>query len=186
MYSFVKKTRTMDVLLLVIGYVPLFVVISLLVLKARRKGEENSAVLPEKRRELILEDDASSSREFEMEDLRDRLCDLMERERLYLNPNIRVNDVAERLLTNKSYLAQTIRVKFNKNFCQLVHYYRVKEAMRLYAKNPEENIAELSRKVGFNSMTTFTSAFSRNTGFTPADWCRQFKRKNSEKRSREQ
>lgn len=126
----------------------------------------------------VLEDEGVSLKEFEMEDLKDRLCDLMERERLYLNPNIRVSDVAERLYTNKSYLSQAIRTKLNKNFCQLVHSYRVKEAMRLYSQNQEMSIVDLCKKVGFNSMATFTSAFSRNTGCTPADWCRQYKRQS--------
>ncbi|MBQ3941286.1 MAG: AraC family transcriptional regulator, partial [Bacteroidales bacterium] len=56
----------------------------------------------------------------------------------------------------------------NKNFCQLVHYYRVREAMRIYAQHPDLTITQLSRRVGFNSMTTFNTAFGRNTGYTPA------------------
>ena len=90
-------------------------------------------------------------------------------------------DLAERLYTNKNYLAQTIKLKLNKNFCQLVHYYRVREAMRLYAQNPELTITQLCRRVGFNSMTTFNTAFGRNTGFTPAEWCKEFRKRNESK-----
>ena len=107
--------------------------------------------------------------------------DQFEREKLYLNPDIRVGDLAERLYTNKSYLAQTIKLKLNKNFCQLVHYYRVREAMRVYAQNPELTITQLCRRVGFNSMTTFNTAFGRNTGFTPAEWCKEYRKRNEAK-----
>lgn len=129
----------------------------------------------------ILEDAGPSLKDSDMEELKDRLCNVLEREKLYLNPDIRVGDLAERLYTNKSYLAQTIKIKLNKNFCQLVHYYRVREAMRLYAQNPELTITQLCRRVGFNSMTTFNTAFGRNTGFTPAEWCKEYRKRNESK-----
>lgn len=174
-----KKTEAMNSVLLIAGYVPLVAAIVLFAVVLRRRRDEprepEILVSPPRR---VLEDEGISLREFEMEELKDRLCELMERERLYLNPNIRVSDVAARLYTNKSYLSQAIRTKLNKNFCQLVHSYRVKEAMRLYSVNQNISIVDMCRKVGFNSMATFTSAFSRNTGFTPADWCRQYKRQS--------
>lgn len=129
----------------------------------------------------ILEDSGQSLKDSDMEELKERLCTVLEREKLYLNPDIRVSDLAERLYTNKSYLAQTIKIKLNKNFCQLVHYYRVREAMRLYAQNPELTITQLCRRVGFNSMTTFNTAFGRNTGYTPAEWCKEFRKRNEAK-----
>ena len=129
----------------------------------------------------ILEDTGQSLKDSDMEELKERLCNVLEREKLYLNPDIRVSDLAERLYTNKSYLAQTIKIKLGKNFCQLVHYYRVREAMRLYAQNPDLTITQLCRRVGFNSMTTFNTAFGRNTGYTPAEWCKEFRKRNDAK-----
>lgn len=129
----------------------------------------------------ILEDSGPSLKDSDMEELKERLCNVLEREKLYLNPDIRVGDLAERLYTNKSYLAQTIKIKMNKNFCQLIHFYRVREAMRIYAQNPDLTITQLCRRVGFNSMTTFNTAFGRNTGFTPAEWCKEYRKRNETK-----
>ena len=129
----------------------------------------------------ILEDSGVSFKESDMEDLKDRLIRVLEQEKLYLNPDIRVGDLSERLQVSKSYLAQTIKIKLNKNFCQLVHYYRVREAMRLFSLNPDLSISQLCRKVGFNSMTTFNTAFGRNTGFTPAEWCKEYRKRNEAK-----
>lgn len=126
----------------------------------------------------MLAEEPPNLKDRDLIDLKDRLLDLFEREKLYRNPDIRVGDIASRLYTNKNYLAQAIRLKTNKNFCQLVHSFRVREAMRLFEENPELSIRQLSTMVGFNSMTTFNSAFSRITGFTPAEWCREFKKKN--------
>lgn len=125
----------------------------------------------------VLEENLPNLKDRELVDLKDRLIDLFEREKLYRNPDIRVGDIAARLYTNKSYLAQAIRLKTNRNFCQLVHSFRVKDAMHLYEDNPDLSIKQLSKMVGFNSMTTFNSAFSRITGFTPAEWCRECKKK---------
>lgn len=137
-----------------------------------KKQESNAS-------DRTLEEEAPNLKDKDLVDLKDRLCELLEREKLYRNPDIRVGDIASRLCTNKSYLAQAIRLKTNKNFCQLVHSFRVKEAMRLYEENPDLTIRQMSSMVGFNSMTTFNSAFSRITGFTPAEWCREFKKKSS-------
>ena len=189
MDRFAENSETMEKLLLLLGYVPLTVCIIVLwtIVRKMRKSSAEQNHVNDRREEdslneadsQLLKDEPLSTKEYEMEDLKDRLCDLMERERLYLNPNIRVTDVAERLYTNKSYLSQAIRLKLNKNFCQLLHSYRVQEAMRLYSQNMDLTIAELCRKVGFNSMTTFTQAFGRNTGCTPADWCKQYKRQKA-------
>ena len=54
-------------------------------------------------------------------------------------------------------------------------------ALRLYAQNPELTITQLCRRVGFNSMTTFNTAFGRNTGYTPAEWCKEYRKRNEAK-----
>ncbi|MBR0254499.1 MAG: helix-turn-helix transcriptional regulator [Bacteroidales bacterium] len=183
----------MNTYVLLIAYLPLLVGLVFLVVFLRRRHLTHKAgpvktvkdypmqdrAIPHADR--MLEDPGPSLKDSDMEELRDRLCNVLEREKLYLNPDIRVGDLAERLYTNKSYLAQTIKLKMGKNFCQLVHYYRVREAMRLYAQNPELTITQLCRRVGFNSMTTFNTAFGRNTGFTPAEWCKEFRKRNEAK-----
>jgi AraC-like DNA-binding protein len=189
----------MNTLYLLIAYVPLTVGLVFLFFWIHRKttargGEavpESDArpkpkEYPRQERAIpnadrILEDSGPSLKDSDMEELKERLCNVLEREKLYLNPDIRVGDLAERLYTNKSYLAQTIKIKMNKNFCQLIHFYRVREAMRIYAQNPDLTITQLCRRVGFNSMTTFNTAFGRNTGFTPAEWCKEYRKRNETK-----
>lgn len=189
----------MKTLYLLIAYVPLAAGLVFLFIWMHRKSSGNGqeAALqseprskpkeyPRQERAIpnadrILEDAGPSLKDSDMEELKERLCNVLEREKLYLNPDIRVGDLAERLYTNKSYLAQTIKIKMNKNFCQLIHFYRVREAMRIYAQNPDLTITQLCRRVGFNSMTTFNTAFGRNTGFTPAEWCKEYRKRNEAK-----
>ena len=182
----------MNHLLLLIAYIPLLAGLAYLLYRMHRHRDSGQEPVTKEKEypvqeraiphaDRMLEDPGPSLKDSDMEELKERLCNVLEREKLYLNPDIRVGDLAERLYTNKSYLAQTIKLKMSKNFCQLVHYYRVREAMRLYAQNPELTITQLCRRVGFNSMTTFNTAFGRNTGFTPAEWCKEFRKRNEAK-----
>lgn len=176
----------MESLFLSIAIVLLVVMAAVLIISARRNRKVMNALkdsLGERQEKdekegRTLAEETPNLKDKDLVDLKDRLIDLFEREKLYRNPDIRVGDIASRLCTNKSYLAQAIRLKTNKNFCQLVHSFRVKEAMRLYEENTDLTIRQLSSMVGFNSMTTFNSAFSRFTGFTPAEWCREYKKKS--------
>ncbi|MBO4571589.1 MAG: AraC family transcriptional regulator [Bacteroidales bacterium] len=129
------------------------------------------------RRERILSDASLDGDEYD--NLIARLELLFESEKLYLEPEVRITSVAEQLRTSKTNLSKAIKMKTGKNFCQLVHYYRVREAMRLYAANQKLSITQLYKAVGFNSKTTFNTAFGRNTGSSPAEWCKNF-RKTSE------
>lgn len=183
----------MNLYWLLVGYVPLMGLLVYMSLNKRKEASASREAVPVSVKdyprqdlaiphaERILEDAGPSLKDADMEELKDRLCNVLEREKLYLNPDIRVGDMADRLYTNKNYLAQTIKLKLGKNFCQLVHYYRVREAMRLFAHDPGLTITQLCRRVGFNSMTTFNTAFGRNTGYTPAEWCKEFRKRNEAK-----
>lgn len=171
--------------LLVLGYIPLSIGLIVCIVMLVRKGYlrtrcAQKPVYPirgEDEGSSVLEDEGTGH-EYDFETLKNRICVLMEKEKLYLNPDIRVTDLAERLYTNKNYVAHALKSRMNRNFCQMVHYYRIQEAMRIYAQNPHISMRELARRVGFNSMTTFNGAFSRHTGYTPAEWCKHFKKSN--------
>jgi len=124
----------------------------------------------------ILQDVTTSVDDYDA--LMDRLVSLFETDKLCLKSDVRINEVAQALSVGKGTLSKAIKLKTGKNFCQLVHYYRVREAMRLYANHPKLGVKEISRMVGFNSQTTFITAFGRHTGCTPAEWCRKFRERS--------
>lgn len=128
----------------------------------------------------MLGDNAEAGKDSELEELYERLVTYIERDRPFLDPDIRVADVSEKLYTNKNYLAQAIRICGKTNFVQLINSYRVQEAMKIYAANTSLTITQLCRRVGFKSMTTFNSAFTRFSGYTPAEWCREYRKCNEQ------
>lgn len=107
--------------------------------------------------------------------LKERLLDYFESEKPYLSKNLTMEEVAMRLYTNKSYLSKTINMEMNKNFRELVNYYRVKEAISIFSSDMDMSVTDLRDKCGFNNNASFTSAFKLNTGFTPGEWCRDMK-----------
>lgn len=156
-------------IIVIAGYTVLACAVVVMVIMLRRKdGKE--IPLPSTR---LLRDESKPSDEYD--ELIERLIGLFETEKICLKTDIHLSDVATMLAVGKGTLSRAIKMKTGKNFCQLVHYYRIREAMRIYANHPKLSAREISKMVGFNSLTTFITAFGRHTGSTPAEWCRQYK-----------
>jgi len=92
--------------------------------------------------------------------------------RPYLNPKIKLSDVANSLGISSQNLSQVINEKSGLNFNDYINVYRVELAKTLlaspdYYKNTIDAIAE---KAGFNSKSPFYIAFKKHTGVTPKEF----------------
>ena len=122
---------------------------------------------------LLLEGEVKS----EGVSLKNRLLLYFEQEKPYLSKTITIEQVADKLNTNKTYLSRMINEELNKNFRELINFFRVREAMKIFMDNKELSVSELMEKSGFNNNASFTSAFKVNTGYTPGEWCKNIKNK---------
>lgn len=98
------------------------------------------------------------------------ISSVFRKEKLYLKNDLTVTDLAEILDTNRNNISQVINERFDKNFNNLINEYRINEAMRLLSE-PENNkftIETISKKVGFNSISVFNTAFKKVVGVTPS------------------
>lgn len=107
-----------------------------------------------------------------IEELRFRLIKLFDEKKPYLKSSLTINDVSQSLYTNKTYLSRVINESMNKNFNQLLNYYRVEEAKRLFYSNNDITMDDLCVKSGFGSMASFSIAFRIYAGTSPSDWCK--------------
>ena len=132
-----------------------------------------------------LRDEGGILNECVVEDARIIYCiiSLFEKERLYLDSDVKLADVAKMVGTNKTYLSRALNARLSKNFCQFVNHYRVREACLLYLRDPEQDMRPLAEQCGFSSQSNFSIVFKYNTGYTPGDWSRMVKAKlmNNEK-----
>lgn len=109
--------------------------------------------------------------------LYNRLKELMDTSKPFLNPGVRMNDIATAIGTNTSTLSNIINRRFNMSFTELINSYRVRYALEYISKNPNVASDKLKCECGFNTTSTFTNAFHRHTGMTPGEYLKKYKAK---------
>jgi AraC-like DNA-binding protein len=132
---------------------------------------------------LLINDDRKKSlvkQRFSNENLiqlKSRLTRLMEAERLFLNNELGLPDLAEEMAISVHDLSYLLNEGFGMNFFQFINTYRIKEAKRLLLseKYKHLNILGIAYNAGFNSKTTFNTAFKKETGLSPSQYMQQVK-----------
>jgi len=75
------------------------------------------------------------------------------------------------LLNEKAhYVSQVINQDLGANFYELVNRARIDRARGLLIESSERTILEIAFSVGYNSKSTFNTAFRRQTGVTPTEF----------------
>lgn len=107
------------------------------------------------------------------------LREMVENQKLYLNPELNLQMVIKLLGTNKKYLYEAISSNTDNNFRNFVNRYRVDYAKRMIEENitqkGEMNITELFSFCGFSNPTTFFRTFKTITGLTPKEYAAEVK-----------
>ena len=110
--------------------------------------------------------------EFELETWKTKILKLMIDEKLYLQPELNLSDIANRLKTNISVLSGVVNNAFGKNFNDFVNEYRVKEFQERIQLPENKNITlfGIAFDCGFNSKATFNRSFKKFTGKAPKEF----------------
>ena len=91
-------------------------------------------------------------------ELSDHLLDKLEEafvaDRIYLNPNLTLQDVADHIGTNRIY-ASALIVRHHGSFITYVNRLRIKHALKLRQGNPAMTVQELFSSSGFNTRTSY-------------------------------
>lgn len=104
--------------------------------------------------------------------IRDQLIHLMENEKMYLFPDLKVGGLAASLGCSPHKLSQVMTSQFGQNFNDFINSYRIEEVKRRLSIGETRNktIASLAFDCGFNSLSVFNSAFKKFTGMTPSQF----------------
>jgi AraC-like DNA-binding protein len=104
-----------------------------------------------------------------------KLLVLMEKEKIYLNADLTLKKLSERLMIHYNHLSQIINEKLQFSFNDFVNKYRIEEAKKklLDPAEGKKTVLEIAYDTGFYSKSVFNTAFKKFTGMTPS----QFKKK---------
>ena len=94
----------------------------------------------------------------------------------YLDPELTINDLAAQLNVSARQLSTLINAELGKSFFDLINSYRIEEAKRILRESydPKLTVLEVMYQVGFNSKSSFNTAFKKYTGSTPTAYRSQF------------
>ena len=102
--------------------------------------------------------------------LMQRIEALMEEQRLYLNSDLKMGDVAAKLGVHQNEVSACINNCKGYSFSQFINGYRVTYAQQLLRDHPEKKMAQVGLESGFANDTTFYRVFKSITGLTPSEW----------------
>lgn len=102
--------------------------------------------------------------------LLDKLKRLMSEQKPHLQPNFSLPDLAQRLNVSVHVLSQIINDGLGKSFFEMTAEYRIEEAKRLLKEQANIKVEEIAEQVGYNSKSSFNTAFKRLSGMTPSEF----------------
>lgn len=108
----------------------------------------------------------------EMEAVKTQLIDAVEQSKLFLNPELTIEDLASQLNIPTRQLSQVINATYDQNFYEFVNTYRIGHARKILEENKEAKLTvlEVMYASGFNSKSSFNTQFKRQVGMTPTEY----------------
>ncbi|WP_318310403.1 helix-turn-helix domain-containing protein [Flagellimonas crocea] len=107
------------------------------------------------------------------QELKDKLENVMSEEKLYLNHELRLGDIADLLNISRHHASQVINENFNMSFYDYVNSYRIEEAKSKLGssfENTSTSISDVAYQCGFNNRVSFYKAFKKITRITPKEF----------------
>ena len=102
-------------------------------------------------------------------ELLERIIKLVNDEKLFLYPNLKVSDLAKQLNSNRNYIYHAINVEMGTSFSDYINGLRVDYASRLLEERSELSINDVMTKSGFTSSSAFYRNFKKFKGITPTE-----------------
>lgn len=133
--------------------------------------------------EIVLEEKNKaqltiSEKEFN-EDLL-KLKQYMTEEKPFLDPSLTIQDVSKGIAIPVRDLSLLINHKLEQHFYDFVNTYRIENAMSILKDDTKSKVTilEILYEVGFNSKSSFNTAFKKHTGDTPTSYRKNLQNNN--------
>lgn len=162
------ENKTVFLITLILLLIFIFYFVNKVILDALRQPEIFSGISQKETSKY----QGSTLTAAQIEEYKDRLLDLFRTEKPFLDPEVSLKDLSERLSVSSKNLSQVINQSFDKSFFDFVNSYRIKEAQHIFkeAQDDKMTVLEVMFDVGFNSKSSFNTAFKKETGKTPTEF----------------
>lgn len=100
----------------------------------------------------------------------------MTEEKHYLNPNLKLFDIANKANYPMNEISQVLNQHLDQSFPEFINKYRVEEVKKLMRDDEFRRftLVAIAKQCGFNSKTSFYRIFKKETGQTPADYMKKY------------
>jgi AraC-like DNA-binding protein len=114
----------------------------------------------------------SSLSEENKEEILKKIQREMENGSYFTNSLASLSGLAKQINESPHHVSQVINEKMNRNFFEMLAFYRVEHAKKLIRQDKKGKITveELAELVGYNSKSSFNSAFKKYSSKTPSEY----------------
>lgn len=149
-------------------------------LKTETPFEEEKTTVVDSEKEPVEPDASSDTSNFSLKDLStmELLQNYMKTKQPFLQPKLKIADLAEDIGTTPHYLSKLINDYYGYNFFYFINYYRVEHAQKLLEQSEADlfTIEGVGMQAGFNSRGTFSTWFKKVTGRSPGEYRKRAKK----------
>lgn len=100
----------------------------------------------------------------------ERIRELVENKKLFLNSELKITDIADTLGIHRNIVSDAINSHTGFSFNQYISNYRVEHAKSLLRQDPNKKLSSISAESGFANEQSFFRTFKAITGKTPKEW----------------
>ncbi|WP_224488641.1 helix-turn-helix transcriptional regulator [Robertkochia flava] len=113
------------------------------------------------------------------EELLGSIDHILRDQQLFKDPNLTLPQLAEKVKVRPHLISQLLNDNLNKNFSLFINEYRISEARRILGSDSNLKMEVVAEMCGFNSKSTFYTAFKKITQTTPAKYANSWDILNS-------
>jgi len=178
-HNFIAPAKNVYVFMitLILLLIFIFYFVNRVILKALRQPEIFAGIGQNETTKYL----GSSLTPGQVEEYKQQLLALLRTDKPYLNPEVSLSDLGEKLSVSSKHLSQVINQSFGKNFFDFINSYRIQEVQHIlkYSRDDKITVLEVMYEAGFNSKSSFNTAFKKETGQTPSEFRKTISRMRS-------
>ena len=106
-------------------------------------------------KEQVSNDDSAALKDAVNRSMTERIIALVENDKIYLQPDLKLDDMAQMMHTNRTYIYQAVNQQMGISFNEFINRYRIAHAKRLMASDPTLSMNDVALQSGFASLSSF-------------------------------